>query len=322
MAQSVASSPDRSLAEAPRLVAVLAGLFCFHAAGSALGSPTATMAACAAILLFGLPHGTLDLEILKTQHRSGPRRTAGVLLLYIALAAAMYLLWQEAPVAALAIFLVTAIVHFSEDWNDAESAFFAQGLAVAVLTAPAFLHLASIKLLFVALSGHPDAAVLGDFMLLLAPVSLAVSAVAILSYWRSGQRDRALTAAAVLAGMALLPPAVGFAVFFCLYHSPRHLRDALTSLSSDQFRRRWRFVLPLTLAALGLAVWLFTGEARGEVSAQVVAASFMTLSILTAPHMAVPFIVGRLLTQRRPLPLSRKDFSRADQGSPRIQAQG
>jgi hypothetical protein len=111
------------LRDAPLMFAVVAGLAGIGAAGVPLAAPIATTGACLAILLFGLPHGTLDLEILKTQHRSGPRRMAGVLLLYIGLAVVMYLLWKAAPIAALATFLVTAAVHFSEDWDDAGSAF-------------------------------------------------------------------------------------------------------------------------------------------------------------------------------------------------------
>lgn len=191
-----------------------------------------------------------------------------------------------------------------------------------MLTAPSFLYLGDMKSLFVALSGRSEAAVLGDLMLLLAPVSLAVSAVALLSHWQSGRRDRAATGAAVLAGMLVLPPAIGFAAFFCFYHSPRHFRAALAGLSAEQFRMRWRFVAPLTHAALGLASWLFAGEVRGELSAQVVAASFMTLSILTAPHMAVPVIVARLSAGRLPLPSLSKERSHAAPAMPRVQARG
>lgn len=275
-------------------VAVNVGLISAFLSGLPLASPTVTIAACVAILIFGLPHGTLDLELIKVQHRVGPRRMSAVLLLYVALAGAMYLLWQIAPVAALGAFLAIAVLHFSEDWDDLQSAFLGQGLSIALLTAPTFFHLAEIQALFVALSGRAEASILGDIMLLLAPASLAVAAVALLSYWQSGRRERAVTGVAVIAGMALLPPTVGFAAFFCLYHSPRHFRAALSGLTREGFARRWRVVVPLTLAALGIAVWLFTGQIRADVPAQIVAASFMTLSILTVPHMAVPVIVALL----------------------------
>ena len=50
---------------------------------------------------------------------------------------------------------------------------------------------------------------------------------------------------------------------------------------------------PRGAAAFGIAAGLFALEARTDLAAQVVAASFMTLSILTVPHMAVPAILDR-----------------------------
>jgi Brp/Blh family beta-carotene 15,15'-monooxygenase len=318
----MSSLGSRASGSTSLLVTFVAGLLLASFAGLDLVSPGATIIACLALLIFGVPHGSLDIEVLRNQHRYGARRIAAVLTLYVGIAALMYLLWQVAPIAALTTFLMTAVVHFSEDWDDVGSAFLAQGMSAALLTAPAFLHLNDMQSLFIALSGRQDAAVLGDIMLLLAPVGLAIAAIALLSYWQSGRSERAGAGIAVIAGMALLPPAVGFAAFFCLYHSPRHFRDALTHLSADQFRRRWQVIVPLTLAALSLAGWLFVQEARSGVLAQVVAASFMTLSVLTVPHMAVPFIVTYLFGERGPLTSILKDGPVADQGFPRVSAQG
>lgn len=267
-----------------------------------LSGHAATMVACIAILVFGLPHGTLDLELVKRERATGPARMTFVLVLYLGLAAAMYAIWETYPLAALCVFLGIAVVHFSEDWPDSSheygNAFLAQGMALALLTAPAFLHRPELKAHFVALSGDPAAGIVADVMMLLAPVSLAVAAVAILSFRQTGQRDRAIAAASALAGMILLPPAIGFAVFFCLFHSPRHLRAALDLLSRSRDRSYLCVVAPLTLAALGIAAWLFTREVRADLSSQLVAASFMTLSLLTVPHMAVPAILAFVVRLR------------------------
>lgn len=300
----------------PLAVAVAVAL---HLSGLPLASPGATVAACAAILLFGLPHGTLDLEIIAAEHRAGGARMMGVTALYLALAAATYLLWQAASVAALAAFLAVAAIHFAEDWDDADSAFLAQGVGIALLAAPTLLHGAEVRSLFVALAGREQAALLADLLLMLAPVSLGVAAVCAFTYWGSGRRDRAASALAALAALALLPPAAGFALFFCLLHSPRHLRAGLALLPSHVRARPWRVILPLTAAALGLAWLLFGSEARAGLPAQAVAACFMTLSILTVPHMAAPPLLARLFA-RRGRPHSTGDHRHADQGPSRIPA--
>lgn len=221
---------------------------------------------------------------------------AGVLMLYLGIAAAMAAVWHTAPVAALAIFLIVAVLHFAEEWHDVGSAFLAQGMAIAFLAAPTLFHLAELEQLFVALSGKSDGALVANFMLLLAPVSIAVAAVALWTLWRDCSRDQAAVGVLTLAGMIVLPPVIGFALFFCLYHSPHHLALAMTRVGAAP-RVRWAVAF-VTLAALGIATALLAGNMRGDIQSQVVAASFMTLSILTLPHMIVPVIVDAFVARR------------------------
>lgn len=293
-----ATSPSREWLSTPTILLAgpLAALLALHLAGLSVGGTTSTMAACIAILLFGLPHGTLDLEIIKRERGTGRLGMSGLILLYLGLAAAMAAVWRVAPVVALAIFIVVAVVHFAEDWGELQSAFLAQGMAIALLAAPALLHVADLERLFIALSGRSDAALVANLMLLLAPMSMAVASVAVWTLWRTGFRDQAVAGGLVLFGMTILPPVVGFALFFCLYHSPRHLGAALSRVDWS-LRSRW--VVPLvTLAALGIAAALFADAVRADLSAQLVAASFLTLSLLTVPHMMVPAIVDALALRR------------------------
>ena len=278
------------------LAAGLAALLVLGAGGTALGSPASTMAACAAMLLVGLPHGALDLEIIKRERVTGRLGMVALLFLYVGLAAAMAAVWHMAPVTALAIFLVVSVVHFSEDWHELRSPFLAQGMAIALLTAPTLLHLAELEQLFATLSGQSDAAVVANLMLLLAPVSVAVASVAVWTLWRNGFRNQAVVGALMLVGMAVLPPVIGFALFFCLYHSPRHLGVALSRVAWSP--SSWWIVPLVTLAAIGIAVALFAGDVRADLPAQFVAASFMTLSLLTVPHMIVPAVVDALSLRR------------------------
>lgn len=271
-------------------------LVSLYIAGYDLGGGTATHLACLAILVFGLPHGTLDLELFKRSRAGGAVPMPMLLILYLGLAGCMYLLWQAAPTVALCAFLLIAIIHFAEDWREVGTPFLAQGMAIATLTAPTLRHLAELEDAFVALSGTEAARVVAQFMLLLAPASLAIATVTIVRLCQLGLRTQAVAATVTLAGIMLLPPVIGFALFFCIYHSPRHLRSAWWALSGTSSRSH--VVAGLTAAAFAISAILFLLEARTDLTSQAIAASFMTLSVLTVPHMAVPMLLALFSANR------------------------
>ena len=262
--------------------------------GVSLAGGTVTSLACLGLLVFGLPHGTLDLEIIRAR-LSGPWTGLVTLTgLYLGLAAAMYGLWRIEPVMALAAFVVIAVVHFSEDWQGAGSGLLSGGLALALLAAPTLAHRAELDAIFVGLTGQASAVAVSDGLTLVAPVALAVGFIAIVALWQGGRRHQAVGGLVALTGMLALPPIVGFALYFCLFHSPRHFRESLSSLRWSGFARWGWVVVPLTLAAGVIASLIFGLEVRAAVSDRIMAASFMTLSILTVPHMMVPLLIAGL----------------------------
>lgn len=290
------------------MAAVFMALAMLSIGGIDLAGPLPTVIACAAILVLGLPHGTLDLAIIRRERDAG-RVAMGILLFcYLVLAALMAAIWQFAPVAALAFFLLIAALHFAEDWRGACPPFLAQAMAIALLSAPALLHLAELEQLFVALAGTGDAAMVANVLLLLAPMSLAVATVAIWTMWQTGGDRQAVAGTITLAGMILLPPVAGFALFFALHHSPSQLKAAMARTSGG--RAMWLTIAMLTLASLGISAVLFIGEVRAELPDQFVSASFLTLSLLTIPHMVIPGLVDALPSVRfgGPLPTGPRNF--------------
>ena len=84
-----------------------------------------------------------------------------------------------------------------------------------------------------------------------------MASVAMIALWSDGYRSQALATAFALSAMIFLPPLVGFALFFCLMHSPAQFAAAQHTL-------RWRrpaqwgpVIVPLTCAALGIAALVF-----------------------------------------------------------------
>ncbi len=291
-----AASPDFFSVRRIVLGVALLGLCIVNAAGVSLGSPAATTAACAALLVFGLPHGSLDIATLAKARSRSAFWLASVVALYLGCAALMYLIWQAAPVAALGTFLILACLHFAEDWQDDLPPFLAIGTAIAMLTAPALLFRTDLVSLFITLTGSPASASLADTALMIAPVSVvvAVAGLILTPNW-----VRATETLAGLSGMILVPPPIGFALYFCLSHSPKHLASAVESASSGLFGHRRIEMTVVTLAAVAIAAMIFIDATPPTLSEGAISASFVTLSILTVPHMLVPIIVAAFARRRQ-----------------------
>ena len=276
------------------LVGITLGLTALSQLGILGDTATLTATASFALLVFGLPHGTFDLALLRRADTAGRLSMPKLVLLYLGCAALMYSLWQVGPVLALAGFLVTAVLHFAEDWQANGSRFIAAGIAAALLCAPSLRHVESLRTLFGIVTGNPDAAVLADVLLLLAPVCTVMALVGMAMLWQAGRRDLAVAAACALTAMVMLPPVQGFAVFFCLVHSPMQFRAHASLLGWHGFGA-WRgAVVPLSLAGLAVAGLVFAAAGAPQLADRIFIGSFVTLSILTVPHMLVPLIAARL----------------------------
>ena len=244
-------------------------------------SGAATVLCCAAILLLGLPHGSLDMAALL-----GARSRMRAIAFYLALAGAMAALWWLAPGAALLLFFAVAIGHFGEDWPG--PAPIAHGGALALLAAPLLFHRSEIDALFAVIAGPGAIPPLANVLMLVAPVAIAAGLTGCALLWSAGRRLLALSSAAALVGMVLLPPLAGFAVSFGLFHSPRQFARGIAELDGTAWR------LPVALAS-GAAMLLVVGIAQlgapHLLSAGVLRATFVVLSVLTLPHMMLPLIL-------------------------------
>ena len=275
--------------------------------GVDVGGNSATQLACVALLLLGLPHGTFDWQLLKAGLDRSIIAFTGRLFLYVALAAATFAIWKLAPALALSSFLIISVAHFAEDWVDETiepdnqpvftGEFLALAVPISLLTIPALTHPETLRSLFAVLTNSVSSGRLVDAMILIAPVATAVAAVKIFTDFTDGQIDRGIAGICVLLAMALLPPIIGFAIYFCFYHSPLHFGAGIKQLKNDGAAKQMLVITGLTLAALAIAGFIFALGPRLSVTDNVVTTAFMTLSMLTVPHMSMPTVIGWL--QRR-----------------------
>ncbi len=240
--------------------------------------------AVAAIIVLGVPHGALDVEIARTLLRGQfPHSWFPVFAApYLLLVGAVLLAWHWAPEATLAAFLLASVWHFgTEDTCDGGLSALAWGglpIAVPVLLQPA----ATVRILSavsgLALDGIPPW-LFACSLAWLIPLSVVVV--------RSRGRNLALPAT-TFAGFAILPPLTAFALYFVAVHAPAHtaalishpqraprVRDALTA---------WRLALPTTVltVAIGAALWPFYS---GPMPVRLLCLTLQMLAGLTLPHM-------------------------------------
>ncbi len=253
----------------------------------------ANMLAAIAIVLAGIPHGTLDVEIAAAHF--GQRDFAGkvaIFAVYAGCAAAMILLWLLLPELALVSFLVISIVHFSHDWRGGADPFLAMMVGWALVALPALASPDDVAAIFAVLTGNQNGTMIAG-LLGAASVPAALGSL-VFAYWayRNDDIKSAFEVVACIFAAMLLPPLVAFAVFFCGLHSPRHMRDALRETGAMSAAKKGTIIAAVTTLSLGLGVAMFSYQGEVPTDMGVIRAAFMLISTLTVPHFILEYLMS------------------------------
>ncbi len=250
-----------------------------------LDSDHATVVIVATIVLFGMPHGALDVYIAMKLGLMRDRLSSfRFLAFYIAAAGGVLMVWFTAPIVALAFFLLLSAYHFAEEWDDAFGPIGAACMGISTLAAPALFHTDQVRAIFVWLAGNSG----GDLVELLrvcASLMIVVAGYGVLSVYRRVWVV-AIELAAIIISAFLLPPLAYFGALFCILHAPRHIASVQRRFAGDPIARLLRFAAPWAFAAsvgvIAMAVSL--GDRLTSIGSAGTAALFMILSALTVPH--------------------------------------
>ena len=237
------------------------------------------------VVLLGLPHGALDPATAEQANLVRSRTSlvafnAG----YTLVALAVIGLWWLFPVLTLGIFLAVSAWHFSGDWR-AVLPNWAQWIGGAgLLMMPIVFHTEAVADIFTTLSGPGG----GELANVLGQAGLAVPALMLGVALYAAARKAWASALELLTRTVLgwvAPPLVFFVVYFCLLHSPRHLREHFDASAPSEHPKLWRMLVLYTMATLLLAgplLWLWSGGTLGEATLRLV---FIGLAAVTVPHM-------------------------------------
>ena len=254
-----------------------------------------------AVAVFGLPHGALDLALVKGASRGSWTALFGAAVLYLIAASLVLAVWMSAPVAALFVFLAIAVIHFglgdTEDLHGPQRAVEVVARGGFAAIAPLVFHPQITRELFALLVGPAFASNLDAALAIVATPAawLWIACLLIALVWRGIQRAPGwLSAVAELflttAIFVVFHPLAAFLLYFCFVHSVRHIADLGAARFPDSAprARRWLLLesLPFTIATLFLGAMAWFAFARSVTFDEAMMRTiFWGLSALTVPHM-------------------------------------
>ena len=257
-----------------------------------------SLIAIAAILLIGVPHGGMDGAIAR---RAG--WPAGMLswilfhLAYLLLAVSVAFVWWLYPLPSLIFFLAISALHFGSSdirhisapsSRDTWLPLLAHG-GLVVIAIPGFQG-SAVEPLFAVLVGKENSLwLLQQIDSLLLPWAVLLFAYGIYSLFQPRWRWTLFNLALLTALAYLLPPLVSFALYFCLWHSRRHMQQTWRAIAPEQRRRSAIETLVYSLLAFVAAGLFFVvqtqnGSASG-ITPTLLQLTFVGLAALTVPHM-------------------------------------
>ena len=266
---------------------------------AALTGHVATSIVLILAVVAGLPHGATDAVVGRHVFRFfGSTWWLPFLAAYVGLAALVLGMWAALPTFMLATFLVLSVIHFGMQDGESKRAsgswFDVVAHGGAPIVVPALFHTVEVERLFTILAGQGGSTVL---WLIAGPaVGIWVIAVAVVVYRASetGKPIASLLDLGLTSTLfAVAPPLVAFSFYFALLHTPRafvsqHRRGSLPAMRQS---------LSLTAMACFLGFCIYYAGQKIDFDANVVRTSFMLLSALTVPHMALEYGARKLPTR-------------------------
>ena len=237
------------------------------------------------VVLLGLPHGCLDVEMARSVFALKKISQLAMFLIgYLLLAFCVVGLWYVVPVMTILAFLAYSAIHFSSDWAHHPSMVGRWSAGTAIVGLPCAFHRPIAEAIFAVLvpaewAGH-IVAIAGGAALLALPVALLTFLFMRGITWLEYAEFLWLASLAFL-----VSPLMYFAIYFCLSHSPKHYRQTIKNLKFTPMQAAQKAFPIWLITVIGCCSILFGLDQFG--TEQLLQLVFITLAALTVPHMIV-----------------------------------
>jgi len=236
----------------------------------------------AAIMLLGVPHGAFDPIIAdRLGWLSNSSRLVMFYLGYLLVTVLVFFIWPVFPMMSLFGFLLVSVYHFSQDFK-VRSVLGRLSYGTLILTIPVVLHSLRVEELFDHLLFGQSSKPLTVIMMF----ACAISFLLLLFSFKSYSKKQLIELAAIVSMGLLLDPLVYFALFFCLLHSPRHIKHEWNLLPIHKQKMSLVIGVGVIFATYILAVIAanYLNLSLSDVSGFFTIV-FIGLAALTYPHM-------------------------------------
>ena len=242
------------------------------------------LAACF-ISLVGLPHGALDPVVAYRSGLISSFKSASLFFSgYLIIVGSVVAIWLLMPSLSLTLFLLLSALHFGRDWYH-KLKFGGIAYGFLVLGLPAFVKSQEVLNIFSFLTIGESAefpllvlqffGVIGAFLISLEANQLS---------WLRWLELLLLTVAATLTN-----PLWYFVIYFCAFHSPRHLVSELLRMTQQQRIIAYSCILGITILTLAIAAvsGAHVEVYYDDINILIYQIVFIGLAALTVPHMCL-----------------------------------
>ena len=252
---------------------------------------TSSIVALLMIVIIGLPHGAFDGAVANYLG-AGKTVFSGVRFFttYMASAIVVVVLWVLLPSLSLVVFLIISMVHFG--WGDANAKTNFQFILQVVIHGGLVVfgtvnfHITEVTRLFNLLTNGDSSAAIQVSQIMFFGILFLTIIYLFLAIKNYELMSRLIELIVIALILVLLPPLLGFAVYFCFVHTGRHMLHIWKKLQIAM-NSRVIFIQAIGLTAaswlLGLGAFYFLDS--GDFDADILRVVFIGLAALTVPHM-------------------------------------
>ena len=244
------------------------------------------------VVLIGLPHGAFDGAIANYLGAGRSFAAAAKFITgYCAAAGLVITIWIMFPAVTLALFLIISMIHFGRGDASAKSrpVFIMQVLLHGGLPIFGIIYFqqSSVIPVFDALTNGAWYPAILISKIMVPVMGLMAGVYGLIAFLDASLRARFGEFILLAVVIAILPPLVSFALYFCIIHTGRHMRHIWHVLASESPPKKGVY---RQAASFTVVSWLFGGAAflwleNGNPDAALLQVIFIGLAALTVPHM-------------------------------------